>query len=175
MRNLNVGYDAEVDLATLIDFPENPNQGDDGLVAAAIEDIGFYGAIVADQPTRTILAGHTRKRALLATGETTGPVLWVAVDDLDHARRVLLVDNRANRVGYDDPTMLRTLLEDLARTADGLAGTGYDGDDLDVLIQEQAAAVSNLGMGGLGHQSPDDDRPRCPTCGQFVTAPLPEG
>jgi DNA modification methylase len=106
---------------------------------------GFYGAIVADVESRKILAGHTRKRALLAEGETHAPlVVWVRTDDPDHARRVLLADNRTNRVGYDDPVRLVEMLTAQAETAEGLRGTGWDADDLDAIIAEQQQMVGDM-------------------------------
>jgi hypothetical protein len=96
--------------------------------------------IVADVETRTIVAGHHRKDALLAEGETTGPVQWITTDDEEHRRRILVGDNRATRLGQDDPTMLAGLLAEFAETEAGLAGTGYSGDDLAVLLDQFAEA-----------------------------------
>lgn len=132
---MNDHVEEHVALESLYDFPGNPNEGDDGLVADSLDHNGWFGAIVANVETRHVLAGHTRKRSLLAAGETHAPlVVWVRVDDEDHARRVLLVDNRSTRVGFDDPARLAEMLEALALN-DSLPGSGWDGDDLDAILQ----------------------------------------
>ena len=62
------------------------------------------------------------------------PVFWHDVDDAT-AERIVLGDNRTNRLGRDDT---RVLLDMLQRVANdplvGLDGTGWDGDDLDELL-----------------------------------------
>jgi site-specific DNA-methyltransferase (adenine-specific) len=156
VRVLNDHTEENVPLDSLFDYPGNPNEGDTGAVSESLDASGFYGAIVADVESRKILAGHTRKRALLAEGETHAPlVVWVRTDDPDHARRVLLADNRTNRVGYDDPVRLIAMLEEQAATAEGLRGTGWDADDLDAIIAEQQAVLDGMG-GGREELAPDE-------------------
>jgi len=59
------------------------------------------------------------------------------VDD-EAALRILLADNRTARLGSDNEAALAELLTELAGTERGLAGTGFDGDDLDTLLNDLA-------------------------------------
>ena len=51
-------FEPEADLSLLQDHPRNPRRGDDPSVAASVGGNGFYGAIIAQQGTHLILAGH---------------------------------------------------------------------------------------------------------------------
>ncbi|MEO1064809.1 MAG: ParB N-terminal domain-containing protein [Actinomycetota bacterium] len=124
-----------VDVDTLTPHPENPNQGDVGAIAVSIEEHGFFGTVLVQESTGTILAGEHRWQAARSLGILEIPVTFVDVDD-DQARRILLVDNRTARIGLDDPNALATLLTTLAGTDTGLVGTGYDGDDLDQILSD---------------------------------------
>jgi hypothetical protein len=81
-------------------------------------------------------------------------VFLVDIDD-DEAKGILAVDNRTARLASFDEHKLVELLSSLARTPRGLTGTGYDGDDLDDLIQQ--LTPPNLGdLGGGGGGGSDD-------------------
>lgn len=130
-----------VEVGRLKTHPRNVNQGDLGVIMESIAEHGFYGALVAQRATRFILAGNHRYRAAVELGYTRLPVCWVDVDDRA-AMRILLVDNRATRLGTDDPQALADLLAELsAEGPQGLHGTGYDGDFLDALIADLAAPL----------------------------------
>lgn len=136
--------------------PRNANQGDVGAIHESIVTNGFWGTIVAQRSTGYVLAGNHRLMAARQAGATEVPVAWVDVDD-EAALRILLADNRTTRLGQDDPNVLATLLQELAVSDAGLAGTGYDGDDLDALIQglqEPGADEWGDALGAL----PDGDR-----------------
>lgn len=127
--------------------PENPRKGNVDQIAESIDENGWYGTLVAQESTRRVLVGNHRLKAARQIGMETVPVMWVDVDD-DHARRILLSDNRlSDLAGYDEEA-LAEMLEEL-EDADQLAGTGYDADYLDKLMtelegQEQATNRSNL-------------------------------
>src|SRR5215469_2608684 len=91
-------FEPDAQLAELVDHPDNPREGDDDAVAESIEVNGFYGVILAQRSTRRILFGHTRRRNLQAAGATTGPVMWLDVDD-DRARRIVLAAMGADIAG----------------------------------------------------------------------------
>jgi DNA modification methylase len=105
-----------------------------GAILESINENGFYGSIVAQRSTGFILAGNHRYQAALQAGASEVPVTWVDVDDA-RALRILLADNRTTRLGHDNEQALAELLKELADDG-GLAGTGYDGDDLDELLKE---------------------------------------
>jgi hypothetical protein len=115
--------------------PKNPRQGDIGAIHQSIDANGFYGAVIAQRSTGFILAGNHRWKAAQQAGATEVPVTWVDVDD-DHALRILLADNRTNDLATYDDNALADLLKSLHESTGTLAGTGYDGDDLDDLLNE---------------------------------------
>jgi hypothetical protein len=131
-------YEADVAIAMLHDHPRNPRRGIDQVVAESIDANGFYGAIVVQRSTGYILAGHTRRRALIANGIENAPVIWVDCDD-DTALRILLADNQTAALAEWDDRMLLEVLEELSLAGDGaLAGTGFDPDELASLLTEMS-------------------------------------
>ncbi|GAA3995322.1 hypothetical protein GCM10022631_01900 [Deinococcus rubellus] len=59
----------------LLPHPRNPNVGRTDVIQASIEELGFYGAIVAQQSTRHILVGHHRHQAAVQAGAEKVPVI----------------------------------------------------------------------------------------------------
>lgn len=129
-------YEADAELAQLLDHPRNPRRGADASVAASLDANGWYGAIIAQQSSRLILAGHTRRRVLSASGQKRGPVLWVDCDD-ETATRILLADNRTAELATWDSAALADLLGEIP----DLAGTGYDAKAFDALVRDLAGPV----------------------------------
>lgn len=126
-----------VPIGTVTPHPRNTRKGNLPAIGESIEQHGFYGAVIAQKSTGHILAGNHRWIALRDAGATHIPVIWVDVDD-DRASRILLVDNRSNDLaGYDDQA-LAEVLQELATTDSGLAGTGYvPGDVYQPLTDDQ--------------------------------------
>lgn len=115
---------ALVDVDHLAPHPENPRRGDLEVISGSIRDNGFFGAIIAQRTTGHVLVGNHRLVAAREQGARVLPVLWVDVDD-EAALRIMLVENRANDLaGYDDQA-LAEVLELLAHTDHGFAGTGF--------------------------------------------------
>jgi hypothetical protein len=123
-------YDPDADLAALVDHPRNPRHGADELVGRSVDANGWYGAIIAHEPTGYILAGHTRRRVLAARDIHRGAVLWVDCDDRT-ANRILLADNRtAEKAVWDDADLL-AFLRELGEPDWAAAGfTAYDVEEL---------------------------------------------
>jgi len=115
--------------------PANPNDGDVAAIAESIRQNGFYGRIVVRDSTGKILAGEHRWRAAQEVGLGEVPVERVECDD-ETAMRILLADNKTAANAEREPEPLADLLESLEATDDGLTGTGYDGDDLDQLLED---------------------------------------
>jgi ParB-like chromosome segregation protein Spo0J len=125
-------YEADADLASLEEHPDNPRQGDDDAVADSIDVNGFYGVIIAQESRRRILAGHTRRRNLMDAGATTGPVLWLDVDD-ERARRILLADNRTAELAAWIPGKLADVLRAMGGNPEG---TGFTAADVAIAIAQ---------------------------------------
>lgn len=132
--------------------PRNPRRGDIGSIHESIQANGFYGAVIAQKSTGFILAGNHRWQAARQAGAAEIPITWVDVDD-DHALRILLADNRTNDLASYDDEALAEILKDLHAATGTLAGTGYDGDDLDQLLTD-LGQVGETGFPDL----PDGDR-----------------
>lgn len=149
-------------VGSLEPYPGNPNEGDVGAITTMIAQNGWYGHVVAQRSRRRILAGHHRLQAAAQLGATHVPVEWLDVDDAT-ARRIMLADNRATRLGRDDDSRLEELLREVRRE-DNLLGTGYDEDDYDRLLHDLGTPLK---------PELDDDREpmqhECPECGHQWT------
>ncbi len=145
-----------VPVGALKHHPRNPNVGAMREINESVAANGFYGAIVAQRSTSYVLAGNHRLRAAKANGIAEVPVTWVDCDD-DEALRILLADNRLARLAHYDEGVLSSVLAEMAESAAGLRGTGFD-----------AAALASLR--GEGPVEEDGDRED-----DFVEVPMPWG
>lgn len=170
-----------VPLDQLPDHPDNPRHHDIAELRASIRRFGFTNPPMIDGRTGLLAEGHGRKQAALdmrADGEPAPPgvttdakggwlvpvvVGWSSVSDAQ-AKAYLLAGNQAG--GYDTQ-LLADLLADLANT-DGLAGTGFDTDDLDQMLVE-------LGAGELPEQDTDADHADTPDRGDPDTPRTKQG
>jgi len=117
------------------EHPANPRDGDVAAIQESIRENGFYGALVVQESSGKILAGNHRWVAAREEGLDTVPVVYVDVGD-ERALRILLADNKtADEAEYHRP-QLAELLEHLNTTANGLGGTGYNGDELDQILED---------------------------------------
>lgn len=146
---------ALIDVGEISQHPENPRRGDLDAIAASIESNGFFGALVVHEPTGHILIGNHRWEAAKAAGLSRLPALLVDCDE-DAARRILLADNRTAELARWDDAALLALLNDLAVTPAGLAGSSFDAADL-------------ARLAGRWHDPDLDDIPEPP--GEPVTGP----
>ncbi len=124
-----------VPIDTLTPHPSNSRQGDIGAISESLQHHGQYRPIVVQQSTRHIVAGNHTWKAAKTLGWDTISATLIDVDD-EAALRILLVDNRTNDLATYDDHGLADLLVELAQTPQQLAGTGFDGDDLDLLIAQ---------------------------------------
>lgn len=107
-------------------------------IGSSMEQVGWYGAVVAMESTGEILVGNHRYRVAKARGATHLPVFYLDVPDRDTAIRILLGDNRTSDLATNDDEALRTLLEELAASEAGLAGTAFTDDDLAALLGRES-------------------------------------
>lgn len=126
----------DLPLADLTLLPGNPRQGDIGAVSESMRVNGVYQPIIVNKGTKTgrpneIIAGNHRAQAAKALGHKTIPAIVLDLTD-EEAKRIALADNRTSDLADYDNDALLLMLQDLP----DLAGTGYDGDDLDELLAE---------------------------------------
>lgn len=121
--------------------PANARQGDVGAIHQSIETNGVYRPLIVQKGTGFILAGNHTYRAMAQQGAVVVPVVWRDVDD-ETARRIMLADNRTADLGdYDNQALL-----DLLQGLPDLVGTGYDGDDLDDLLNKGNKYTTAIGV-----------------------------
>lgn len=114
-------------------FAGNPRVHDEALLDESAATNGQYRSIVArrrEDGSLQVLAGHGTREAFRRIGSPTVRVEVIECDD-EEARRIVLVDNRANdRASYDE----RALLDLLKAAQPDLSGTGFDQDAFDALV-----------------------------------------
>lgn len=123
-----------VKVKDLKQHPLNPNQGDVGAIVQSLEAHGLFKPVLVQKSTMRIIAGNHTVQACEVEGYDEIDVILHDVDD-DQAMRMMLADNEIAHKAQNNPTVLEELLESLAVTDNGLAGTGFDADDLDTLIR----------------------------------------
>lgn len=122
-----------VPVGELTPHPDNARTGNVDMIAESLATNGQYRPIVVQRSTMHVLAGNHTLQAALALDWLTIEAVIVDVDD-EQAKRILLVDNRANDVASYDDAALADLLRSLADTDGALLGTGYTADDLADLL-----------------------------------------
>ncbi len=143
-----------VPVDTLLPFPGNPNQGAVKELERSMERLGFYGVILAQKSTRRILVGNHRWEVLLKEDpEAMIEVVWLDVDDAT-AIAILLGDNRINRLGSDNQSLLAEALQRLESPL-LLEGAGYDQDTVNRIVAS-VAPRRNDPIGGRDDDAEDD-------------------
>jgi DNA modification methylase len=117
----------------LQEHPQNPNEGDLGAIEESIDELGFFGACLAQESTGYILAGNHRWKAAIQKGAAYVPTLYIDCDD-DVALKILLGDNRIADLRTYNNSKLADVLSELRARGAGLRGTGYTSEDLTELL-----------------------------------------
>ena len=133
-----------VPIEQLVPYPGNAKEHDLPTLRDSLRKHGQYKPVVVQRATGYVLAGNGTLAAAGAEGWTHLAAVYLDCDD-DTARRINLVDNRAQELGGYDSAALAALLEPLTDTADMLAGTGYDLDDIDALLAQAEPFITPAG------------------------------
>lgn len=121
----------QVPIRDLIPHPENPHQGDIGMLVNLLRHHGQNRPVVANKRTRHILAGNHITAAAAQLGWPTVWVAWVDTDDAGE-KRILVADNRTSELAsYDMDALGRSVA---ALGAESIAATGFTLDDLNDII-----------------------------------------
>ncbi len=135
----------QIAVADLAHYPGNARQGDVDMIAESLEVNGQYKPIVVNRGdkepslTNTVLCGNHTLDAAKQLGWATLDAHWVDLT-AEQARRVVLVDNRANDAASYDVDALVDLLTEYP----DLDGTGFTRDELDTLLEELDAADAEV-------------------------------
>ena len=171
------GQHQRLALDDLTPYHANPRQGDIGAITDSLRVNTQYRPIVVNAGTHTnrpleILAGNHTAAAARELGWTHIDA-WLIDVTTDQAARIVIADNRTSDIASNDDDALAAILRALVDTPTGLAGTGYDGDDLDALLADDAVPSFEPDDEGLAQL--DAMKPRhCQACGYDV-ANNPDG
>lgn len=116
--------------------PDNPREGDVGLIAESLEENGQYTPIVIQAGTNHILRGNHTWLAARSLGWKYIHAVFVDVDD-EEAHRILLADNKTGMAGGFNEELLARILTNLK----SVKGTGYDQGEADALIERNRMAL----------------------------------
>lgn len=125
----------QVQITTVFPHPRNVRQGDIGAISRSLSDHGQYRPIVVHKDSGFIIAGNHTYKAAMSLGWESIEATFIDCTD-DEALRILLADNKASDLAAYDESQLAELLRELSASDLGLAGTLYDGDDLDQIIYD---------------------------------------
>lgn len=146
-------------VSALREHPDNPRTHNLAAIAESRRENGEFRAIVvrADDPEDpasggTVLAGHGNLQAAIRAGDSEIRCEIIDCDD-ERARKVVLADNRTGDLGDYDPRLLAELLGDI----EDLTGTGYNEDDLEVLLRVSDLNAEEATAFLAGEGEPDDE------------------
>jgi ParB-like chromosome segregation protein Spo0J len=128
--------------------PRNANRGDVEAIRESLRVHGQFRTIVVQKSTGNILAGNSTWAAAKAEGFAEIAAILLDVDD-EQAVRILIADNRLAELGegYDE-----RLLAELLGSLPDLEGTGFEGDEL----QEMLDRLAEEALSGAGDGEGDD-------------------
>lgn len=151
-----------IPLDELTPFPGNARRGRVDVIRESLEKNGQYRSLVVRQVENgplVVLAGNHTSMALLEAGAKGARCEIIECDDAT-ARRINLVDNKANDLATDDSDALADLLRDL----DDYAGTGFTDEEIAKILApvdedpvQEALAADQPPSRGTSLQ--------CPECG----------
>ncbi len=153
-----------VPLSYLKAWPGNPKLHEIVAIQASIETYGFRDPVEKDAQTGQLLAGHGRKEALeglkalyqeqgkpppLGIVEKAGEWWVPCIKSLpfpegSSPEGYLLANNKTQSVGGVDKDLLKKMLVRVEKTREGLKGTGYSIEELDLLRSKNKTALETM-------------------------------
>lgn len=120
---------------------EDIHEGDVGAISESLKANSQYRPIVVSKKTGNIVAGNHTWKAAVALGWEEIAATFVNASP-EQELRILIADNRTAQLAVNHDEALSRLLTEIAESDGGLAGTGWDGDDLDALLADLTPPVS---------------------------------
>lgn len=157
--------DLAVPIGNVKALPGNPRKGDVEAVARSLQQFGQRKPIVARRmkrskdghPTGEVIAGNHTLQAAMSLGWEQVAVTWTD-DDAKTAKAYALADNKTHDMGTYDDALLGEMLADLQGADDLLTATGYDADEIAVLLAALPSVDDDLspdpepsGPNGMGN------------------------
>ena len=121
-----------VDVDSLVEFPDNPRTSNLDGIKESIKKHGQYRPLTVNKKNNQILTGNHTWLAMKELGIKDCAVMFVDVDDLT-AKKIVLVDNRANELATYDKEIMVDLLTEFMELGK-LLGTGYSADEVDDIL-----------------------------------------
>lgn len=162
----NIGNPETLPITDLHLYDRNPRMGDVQAIKSSMLANGIFRPIVVNKGTHTgkpnqVLAGnHSLKAMRELASDNPDDARWSMVNvwmvdvDEDHAAKIVLADNRTADLGSYDNEELIGLMEGLQGNLDG---TGYDEDDLAILLDLTAGPDSLDDLEDEFGEPEDDD------------------
>ena len=125
-------------------YGKNPRKGNVRAIAESLATNKQYRPIVVQKSTNQILAGNHTWQAAKTLGWDKIAVVYVDVDD-EHAKKIVLADNRTNDLAEYDDSVLAELLTSL----ETISGTGYTESDMDSIMQSISTSMMDIEDAGV--------------------------
>lgn len=123
----------QLDITRLTPYPGNPRRGNVDVIAESLQIHGQYKPVVVNKigTQHVVVAGNHTVEAARKIGWERIDCHIITVSE-ESARKINLIDNRANDIAGYDADLLAGLLDQCV----DLTGTGYTDDDLDKLLPD---------------------------------------
>lgn len=148
----------KVKVKDLIPYENNPRKNDKavGAVAESIEQVGYDNPIIVDE-NMVILAGHTRRKALIKNGKDEIEVMQVIGLDDEKKKKYRLLDNKVGEYASWDYVALTGELD----------GLDWQGLDLNWGVEGKDDTDAEFSNNEYGEEEFGDEEfeYECPECG----------
>lgn len=122
-----------VDIDSIQQHPDNYNNGDVEAIKESILENGMYRPVYVQESTNYELAGNHTWQACKELGARQIPVVYLDADSVT-SDRIMITDNRSAALAKPDNGLLLSLLNRIEQQSEnGLSGTGYQAQDMEVL------------------------------------------
>lgn len=152
-----------IPLDQLTSFPGNARRGRVDVIKESVEKNGQYRSLVVREIKNgplVVLAGNHTMSAISELGGKQVRCEVIECDD-ETARRINIVDNRANDLAEDDDAALTELLRQIGDPS----GTGYTADEMSAYLKEPEIPVFEPEMIEQQPRLDQSATRECPSCG----------
>ena len=149
----------------LILLPDNSQQGDIGAISQSLDRHGQQTPIVVNDDDVILKGNHTYEAAVML-GWSHIAVITSDLEGQDQNSYVLADNRTSDLASHDDVALLEQL-----KAVDDLAGTGFDGDDMDYvefMLNKEVDFVETGSPSRRAHETIDLPGMTCPHCGETI-------
>jgi len=130
--------------------PKNPRKNDAAVdkILGSIEQFGFTNPILVRKADNTIIAGHTRFKALKKRGAKIAPVVFLDMTE-KQADAYMLADNKLSELADWDDAGVAKLIAELQVEGIDIPSLGFDQSEIDELLQSFDVIPKEDGFGSM--------------------------